>query len=202
MMSAFPGSALVCEEFRGLADGLELAHSFVFNPHKWLLVNFDCSAMWFKDSRHVVETFNVDAVLYLKPDFQDKLPDYRHWQIQFGRRFRSLKVWFVIRMYGQSGLQDHIRKQRFEGCVKTDPRFQVVIPVTLGLVTFCLKDKGNEVNEALLKRINDGGIIHMVPAKINNLYFLRFAVCSPQTEEKDVDLAWREVVTQTETLLH
>ncbi|KAG0718244.1 Aromatic-L-amino-acid decarboxylase [Chionoecetes opilio] len=98
----------------------------------------------FKDSRHVVETFNVDAVLYLKPDFQGKLPDYRV-----------------------------CLAKRFEGCVKTDPRFQVVSPVTLGLVTLCLKDKGNEANEALLKRINDGGIIHMIPAKINDLYFLR-----------------------------
>ncbi|XP_050689746.1 aromatic-L-amino-acid decarboxylase-like [Eriocheir sinensis] len=203
--AAYAGSALICEEFRGLSDGIELANSFNFNPHKWFLINFDCSAMWFKDAREVVDAFNVDP-LYLKHEHQGAVPDYRHWQIPLGRRFRSLKLWFVMRLYGKEGLQAHIRKQvslahRFEDRVKSDQRFEIILPVTLGLVCFRLKGQSNEVNEELYKKINNGGVIHLVPSKIRDVYFLRLAVCSRQTEEKDIDLAWREVLKQTEALL-
>ncbi|KAK7083885.1 hypothetical protein SK128_016740 [Halocaridina rubra] len=141
--AAYAGSALVCEEFRYLMDGIELAESFNFNPHKWLLVNFDCSAMWIKNANDIVDAFNVDP-LYLKHDKQGQAPDYRHWQIPLGRRFRSLKLWFVMRLYGKKGLQEHIRKQvalshQFEDYVRADPLFELVLPVTLGLVCFRLK---------------------------------------------------------------
>lgn len=86
------------------------ADSFNMNPHKWLLVNFDCSTLWIKDASFVVDAFNVNPV-YLRHDMQGKVPDYRHWQIPLGRRFRSLKMWFVFRSYGVKGLQEHIRKQ-------------------------------------------------------------------------------------------
>ncbi|XP_071531630.1 aromatic-L-amino-acid decarboxylase isoform X2 [Panulirus ornatus] len=202
--AAYAGSAFVCEEFRYLMDGVELAHSFNFNPHKWLLVNFDCSAMWITNASDLVEAFNVDP-LYLKHDQQGQVPDYRHWQIPLGRRFRSLKLWFVMRMYGKHGLQAHIRKQvalahQFESYVKEDQRFEIILPVTLGLVCFRLK-KDNEVNESLLKKLNAGGVIHLVPSKINDIYFLRFAVCSRLTESQDVQVAWQEVLKQTELVL-
>ncbi|KAK3880492.1 hypothetical protein Pcinc_015013 [Petrolisthes cinctipes] len=203
--AAYAGSAFICEEFRYLMDGLELAHSFNFNPHKWLLVNFDCSAMWFKNSNDVVEAFNVDP-LYLKHEKQGQVPDYRHWQIPLGRRFRSLKLWFVMRMYGKQGLQAHIRKQvslahQFESHVMEDSRFEIICPVTLGLVCFRLKNEDNTMNEKLLKNINAGGVIHMVPSKIRDVYFLRFVVCSYQTESDDVKTAWKEVKKQAD-LLH
>lgn len=102
--AAYAGSAFICPEYRHLMKGIETAESFNFNPHKWLLVNFDCSAMWLKDPNWVVNAFNVDP-LYLKHDQQGSAPDYRHWQIPLGRRFRALKLWFVLRLYGVENLQ-------------------------------------------------------------------------------------------------
>jgi aromatic-L-amino-acid decarboxylase len=90
--AAYAGSAFICPEYRYLLNGIEYAESFNFNPHKWMLVNFDCSAMYLKDRTHFIDAFNVDP-LYLKHAFQSSAPDYRHWQIPLGRRFRSLKLW-------------------------------------------------------------------------------------------------------------
>ncbi|XP_070583283.1 aromatic-L-amino-acid decarboxylase isoform X3 [Erythrolamprus reginae] len=109
--AAYAGSAFICPEFRYLLNGVEYADSFNFNPHKWLLVNFDCSTMWVKKRLDLTCAFKIDPV-YLKHDHDESvcITDYRHWQIPLGRRFRSLKMWFVFRMYGVSGLQEHIRK--------------------------------------------------------------------------------------------
>lgn len=194
--AAYAGSAFICPEYRYLMSGVEFADSFNFNPHKWMLVTFDCSAMWLKDPSYVVDAFNVDP-LYLKHDMQGSVPDYRHWQIPLGRRFRSLKLWFVLRLYGIENLQKHIRKQiglahEFEEYVKADDRFEVIYKVLMGLVCFRLKGS-NEINETLLKRINAHGKIHMVPSKIHDKYFLRMAVCSRYTESEDIRLSWEEV---------
>lgn len=194
--AAYAGSAFICPEYRYLMSGVEFADSFNFNPHKWMLVTFDCSAMWLKDPSYVVDAFNVDP-LYLKHDMQGSVPDYRHWQIPLGRRFRSLKLWFVLRLYGIENLQKHIRKQiglahEFEEYVKADDRFEVIYKVLMGLVCFRLKGS-NEINETLLKRINAHGKIHMVPSKIRDKYFLRMAVCSRYTESEDIRLSWEEV---------
>ncbi|XP_042214032.1 aromatic-L-amino-acid decarboxylase-like [Homarus americanus] len=202
--AAYAGAAMVCEEYRYLMDGVELAQSFNFNPHKWLLVTFDCSAMWVKNANDLVDAFNVDP-LYLKHDKQGLAPDYRHWQIPLGRRFRSLKLWFVMRLYGKQGFQAHIRKQiglahQFEDYVKADQRFELILPVTLGLVCFRLK-KNNEVNEALLKNINSDGVMHLVPSKIRGTFFLRFCVCSELTETYDIEKSWQEVLKQTQRVL-
>ncbi|KAG7173247.1 Aromatic-L-amino-acid decarboxylase-like, partial [Homarus americanus] len=209
--AAYAGAAMVCEEYRYLMDGVELAQSFNFNPHKWLLVTFDCSAMWVKNANDLVDAFNVDP-LYLKHDKQGLAPDYRHWQIPLGRRFRSLKLWFVMRLYGKQGFQAHIRKQiglahQFEDYVKADQRFELILPVTLGLVCFRLKtsndllQKNNEVNEALLKNINSDGVMHLVPSKIRGTFFLRFCVCSELTETYDIEKSWQEVLKQTQRVL-
>ncbi|XP_065332536.1 aromatic-L-amino-acid decarboxylase-like [Cloeon dipterum] len=196
--AAYAGSAFICPEFRPLMKGIEKADSFNFNPHKWMLVNFDCSAMWLKDPTYVVNAFNVDP-LYLKHEQQGNAPDYRHWQIPLGRRFRSLKLWFVMRIYGVKGLQAHIRKQvalakQFEGLVLKDNRFELVCPASMGLVCFRLKGS-NEMNEILLKKINSHGTIHLVPSKIKDKYFLRMAVCSRFCQPTDMELAFNEVVS-------
>ncbi|XP_071097325.1 aromatic-L-amino-acid decarboxylase-like [Haliotis cracherodii] len=194
--AAYAGSAFICPEFRPLLNGIEFAMSFNFNAHKWLQVNFDCSAMWMKDKRLVSEAFDVDP-LYLKHENQGKMPDYRHWHIPLGRRFRSLKVWFVLRMYGVKGLQEIIRKDvqlahEFESFVKADSRFEVVQDVVLALVCFRLKGE-NAINEKLLKAINDDGRIHLVPSQMRKTYFLRFAICASRTNSDDVKLAWKVI---------
>nr|CAD7267969.1 unnamed protein product [Timema shepardi] len=198
------GAAFICPEYRYLMAGVDKADSFNFNPHKWMLVNFDCSAMWLKDPMDVVNSFNVDP-LYLKHDHQGDAPDYRHWQIPLGRRFRALKLWFVLRLYGVEGLQKHIRSQialahEFEDLVGEDDRFEIITEVVLGLVCFRLKGS-NERNESLLKKINGHGTIHLVPSKVRDTYFLRLAVCSRFTESEDIRLAWREIRTLAEDVL-
>ena len=167
--AAYAGSSFICPEFRPLLDGVELAESFNFNPHKWMLVNFDCSAMWVRDSASIVDAFNVDPV-YLKHSHQGEIPDYRHWHIPLGRRFRSLKLWFVMRLYGVEGLQKHIRTQvelarQFADMVGQDSRFEMPVEPRMGLVCFRLK-ASNAVNETLNKNINETGKIHITPSKI------------------------------------
>lgn len=202
--AAYAGSAFICPEYRYLMKGIETADSFNFNPHKWMLVNFDCSAMWLKDPRWVVDAFNVDP-LYLKHDMQGSAPDYRHWQIPLGRRFRALKLWFVLRLYGIENLQAHIRRhcgfaKKFEALCRADDRFEIVGDVTMGLVCFRLKGS-NELNDTLLKRINGRGKIHMVPSKINEVFFLRMAVCSRFTVSEDMDFTWKEVAEAADEVL-
>ncbi|KAI0229685.1 Aromatic-L-amino-acid decarboxylase [Lamellibrachia satsuma] len=203
--AAYAGSSFICPEFRPLLDGVEFAHSFNFNPHKWLLVNFDCSAMWFKDTTHIVDAFNVDP-LFLKHQHESHTLDFRHLQIPLGRRFRSLKLWFVLRLYGIKALQTHIRKHvnlahEFEKLVLHDERFQVTHPVILGLVCFRLCKQSNELNKALLAKINNDGRIHMVPSISKGTYFLRFAVCAATTELSDINLAWRVIQEIASTVL-
>ncbi|KAF7997971.1 hypothetical protein HCN44_009369 [Aphidius gifuensis] len=202
--AAYAGSAFICPEFRYLLKGIETADSFNFNPHKWMLVNFDCSTMWLKDPTYVINAFNVDP-LYLKHDQQGSAPDYRHWQIPLGRRFRALKLWFVLRLYGVENLQKYIRNHvtqahEFEAHVKSDSRFEIVAEVILGLVCFRLKGS-NDINEMLLKRINGAGYIHLVPSKINDTYFLRLAICSRFSESQDIDNSWREIKLRADELL-
>ncbi|XP_033732723.1 aromatic-L-amino-acid decarboxylase-like [Pecten maximus] len=202
--AAYAGSSFICPEFRPLLNGVEYAMSFNFNPHKWLKVNFDCSTLWVQDSSLISDAFNVDP-LYLKHENQGKMPDYRHWQIPLGRRFRSLKLWFVIRAYGLKGLQEYIRKDvqlahDFEKLVKADDRFEIFGEVVMGLVCFRLKGT-NDRNEKLLKAINDDGRISIVPSSVKGTYFLRLAICSSKTNNDDINLAWKVISEVTAKLL-
>nr|ALU57418.1 aromatic-L-amino-acid decarboxylase isoform 32 [Homo sapiens] len=125
------------------------------------------------------------------------ITDYRHWQIPLGRRFRSLKMWFVFRMYGVKGLQAYIRKHvqlshEFESLVRQDPRFEICVEVILGLVCFRLKGS-NKVNEALLQRINSAKKIHLVPCHLRDKFVLRFAICSRTVESAHVQRAWEHI---------
>ncbi|XP_038849135.1 aromatic-L-amino-acid decarboxylase-like isoform X2 [Salvelinus namaycush] len=204
--AAYAGSSFICPEFRPLLNGIEFADSFNFNPHKWLLVNFDCSTMWVRKRSDLIGAFKMDP-LYLKHDHQESglVTDYRHWQIPLGRRFRSLKMWFVFRMYGLKGLQDYIRKhvelaKEFESLVRADQRFEISADVVLGLVCFRLKGS-NEVNETLLKRINNGRKIHLVPCQLSGQFVLRFAVCARTTESRHIREAWRLITQLAEEVM-
>ncbi|XP_077986272.1 aromatic-L-amino-acid decarboxylase-like [Glandiceps talaboti] len=191
--AAYAGSSFICPEFRHLLNGIEGVQSFNFNPHKWLMVNFDCSALWIKDRTDIIDAFNVDP-LYLKHENQDKVTDFRHWQIPLGRRFRSLKLWFVFRLLGVEQLQENIRRQvklahEFEDLVKKDPRFEIVTEVIMGLVCFRLKGS-NKINEKLLKKTNEDARINITPSKLRDRYILRFAVCAASTRSQHVNYAW------------
>jgi histidine decarboxylase len=141
--AAYAGSAFFCPEYRPFLKGVELAQSFVFNPSKWLMVNFDCTAFWVESSLWLHKTFTVSP-LYLKHRYSGAAIDYMHWQVGLSRRFRSLKLWFVLRSFGIEGIQKHIRNgvkcaQQFEALVKADDRFEIKADRYLGLVVFKLK---------------------------------------------------------------
>ncbi|KHN71251.1 Aromatic-L-amino-acid decarboxylase [Toxocara canis] len=196
---AYGGSAMICPEFRYLMSGIEYAMSFNTNPNKWMLVNFDCSTMWVKDRYKLTQALVVDP-LYLQHSWMDKAIDYRHWGIPLSRRFRSLKLWFVIRMYGVEGLQSYIREhvrlaKKFEQLVRADDMFEIVGEVVMGLVCFRMK-ASNEANQALLTKLNSSGRIHMVPASLNQQFVIRFCVCAENANERDIQIAY-DIISQT-----
>ncbi|XP_076751093.1 histidine decarboxylase [Xylocopa sonorina] len=194
--AAYAGSAFVCPEFRGWLQGIEYADSIAFNPSKWLMVHFDCTAMWVKSSQALHRTFNVDP-LYLKHENSGLAIDYMHWQIPLSKRFRALKLWFVIRNYGITGLQKHIREgvrlaQKFEALVLADPRFEIPASRHLGLVVFRLRGE-NSLTERLLKKMNTRGRVHCVPAALHGKYVIRFTVTSTNTTNEDILRDWAEI---------
>ncbi|XP_075988290.1 histidine decarboxylase isoform X4 [Anticarsia gemmatalis] len=202
--AAYAGSCFVCPEFRHWLDGVEMADSFAFNPSKWLMVNFDCTAMWVKDSTALHRTFNVNPI-YLRHENSGKAIDYMHWQIPLSRRFRALKLWFVLRNYGVVGIQKHIREsvrlaQKFEALVLADPRFEIPQPRNLGMVAFRLKGD-NALTERLLKRLNARGYIHAVPACFKGIYVIRFTVTSQRTTNQDILDDWNEIKTVAKEIL-
>ncbi|KAL5281294.1 amd family protein [Megaselia abdita] len=204
--AAYAGAGFAVEEYSHLRNGLELADSLNFNLHKFLMVNFDCAAMWIRDANLVIDSFNVDRI-YLKHQYEglSKIPDFRHWQIPLGRRFRALKVWITLRTVGAQGIKDNIHKhmslaERFENYVINDNRFEIFAKRALGLVCFRLKGD-NDLNSNLIKKITENKKIYMVQGKYKNTNFLRFCVCGMDTKEKDIDFAWNEIQKQSVLVL-
>ncbi|MGE3847302.1 MAG: pyridoxal-dependent decarboxylase [Gammaproteobacteria bacterium] len=197
---AMAGSAALCPEFRDLHAGLEAADSYCFNPHKWLLTNFDCDCFFVADREPLLRALTVlPEYLRNEASASGAIIDYRDWQIPLGRRFRALKLWFVLRSYGVQGLQAFIRRHvalaaEFEQWVKDDPTFELVVPRTLNLV--CFRKRGtNADNEALLKRLNDSGRLFLSHTVIRGQYTLRFCVGQTYTEAEHVAAAWELIRT-------
>ncbi|XP_036331304.1 histidine decarboxylase-like isoform X1 [Rhagoletis pomonella] len=194
--SAYAGSAFICPEFRTWLRGIERADSIAFNPSKWLMVHFDATALWIKDSTAVHRTFNVEP-LYLQHENSGVSIDYMHWQIPLSRRFRALKVFFVLRSFGIKGLQKHIREgvrlaQKFEALVLADHRFEIPAKRHLGMVVFRIKGE-NEITERLLKRLNHRGNLHCIPSSLKGKYVIRFTVTSTNTTVDDIVKDWNEI---------
>ncbi|XP_020815578.1 tyrosine decarboxylase [Drosophila serrata] len=202
--AAYAGNSFICPELKPLLKGIEYADSFNTNPNKWLLTNFDCSTLWVRDRIRLTSALVVDP-LYLKHGYSDAAIDYRHWGVPLSRRFRSLKLWFVLRSYGISGLQHYIRHhiklaKRFEELVLKDKRFEICNQVKLGLVCFRLKGS-DKLNEKLLSIINESGKLHMVPASVNDRYIIRFCAVAQNATAEDIDYAWDIIVDFANELL-
>uniref|UniRef100_A0A9J8BQG7 Histidine decarboxylase n=2 Tax=Cyprinus carpio TaxID=7962 RepID=A0A9J8BQG7_CYPCA len=196
--AAYAGSALLCPELRYFLNGIEFADSFVFNPSKWMMVHFDCTAFWVKNKMKLQQTFTVDP-LYLRHENSDTT-DFMHWQISLSRRFRSLKLWFVMRSFGLKKLQDHIRHsvemaKLFESLVRNDTNFQIPAQRHLGLVVFCLR-AGNGATQELLRKLTKSGQMFLIPAAIGNKLIIRFAVTSQFTSAQDIQRDW-SLIQQT-----
>ena len=203
--AAMAGSTAICPEYRFIQEGLEHAQSYCFNPHKFLLTNFDCSCFYVSDKDALIDSLSITPeYLKTKASESNSVFDYRDWQIPLGRRFRSLKLWSVIRHYGIKGMQAHIR-QHMESAkaltekINKDDRFELMAPTVLNLV--CFRYKGSdEFNETLVQRLNDSGKLYLIHTKLNNKYTLRFSIGQTKTTWEHVLKAWELILEETKVL--
>ena len=197
--AAHAGSATICSEHRGLNDGIEHADSYTFNPHKWLLTNFDCNCFWVADRAALINALSV-LPEYLRNQASEsgEVIDYRDWHIPLGRRFRALKLWFVIRHYGAEGLRAHVRTSVeladwFAAQVSESEEFELAAPVSVGLV--CFRHRGGDaINQSLMERLNQSGALYLTHTRLDDRLVLRLAVGSPATRREHVEAAWARVV--------
>ena len=209
--AAFAGSALILPEYRWLADGMEAADSFVFNPHKWMLTNFDCSAYFVRDAAALVRTFEI-LPEYLKTPEGDRVNNYRDWGIQLGRRFRALKLWFVIRTYGVSGLQSILRQhiamaQQLVSVIRSLPDFELLAPAPLNVICFryappAVKDAAalDALNVRLHTALNADGRMFLTHTKLAGKYTLRLVIAQTTVRQEHVDAAWARIVATAREL--
>src|SRR5216110_3060244 len=199
---AMSGTAALCPEFRYIHDGVELADSYAFNPHKWMFTNFDCDCFFVADRKALIQALSVlPEYLRNKATESGSVIDYRDWQIPLGRRFRSLKLWFVIRRYGVQGLQHHVREhvrlaQQFAEWVKQDAEFELAAPVPLNLVCFRHKG-GDQINQDLMDRLTRSGDLYLTHTRLNDRLTLRFCVGQTNTQARHVERAWRRIQEET-----
>ena len=198
--AAMAGTAAIIEEKRDMLKGAEFIDSLVFNPHKWMLTNFDCSAYFVRNPDHLIRTMSINPE-YLKTSRDEQVNNYRDWGIQLGRRFRALKLWFVIRHYGVNGLKEMVRNhislaQWFAGCINDSPGFELMAPVSASLVCFRWNDgrtpekELDHINRLLLAKINETGEIYLTHTTLSGRYTLRLSVGQRTTQKADVERAW------------
>jgi aromatic-L-amino-acid/L-tryptophan decarboxylase len=205
--AAMSGTAALCPEFRHIHSGVEHADSYCFNPHKWMFTNFDCDVFYVADRKALIQTLSV-LPEYLRNQATESgaVIDYRDWHIPLGRRFRALKLWFVLRHYGIEGLQHHIREhvalaQEFAGWVRNDERFEVAAPVPLNLVCFRLK-AGDAANQSLMERLNRSGNLYLTHTKLNDRFTLRMSIGGTNTERRHVEKAWKRIQEEADGVSH
>jgi len=201
--AAYAGPAAIVPELRPLFDGMEEADSIVLNPHKWLLTNFDCTAYFVRDPTALLDTFQATPE-YLRTAYDADVVNFRDWGIQLGRRFRALKLWFVIRSYGVEGLRALIRRhvalaREFAGWVEADPAFELAAPVPFGLVCFRWRPPGRSedeidaLNARLLAAVNAGRERYLTHTRLGGKYVMRLVVGQRETQREHVAAAWAGV---------
>lgn len=205
--AAYAGSALILPEMRWIADGVAFADSFVFNPHKWLLTNFDCSAYFVKNVEALVRTFEI-LPEYLKTSEPEQVNNYRDWGIQMGRRFRALKLWFVIRSYGVRGLQEKLRLHLALASaqaerIRASADFELLAPVPLNALCFRYHPRGmddieqlNRLNADLLEGVNRTGKAYFTHTKLGAAFVIRMVIGQTGVGETHVLAAW-DLLQQT-----
>jgi len=199
---AMIGSALFLPEFQHLSKGINLADTFVFNPHKWLFTNFDCSAYFVKDKNSLIRTFQITPS-FLQTNFDDIVNNYRDWGIPLGRRFRALKLWFVLRSFGIEGIRNKIRNhisyaQTLVELIGADKRFELLAPVNFSTICFRYNDKTknhsendlNILNKKILDAVNESGYAFLSHTTLNGKFAIRFSIGQTNTELQDVLDTW------------
>jgi len=209
--AAYAGTALLLPEMRDMIDGIEAVDSFVFNPHKWMFTNFDCSAFFVQDEELLVRTFEITPE-YLKTPEDERVKNYRDWGIPLGRRFRALKLWFVIRTFGIEGLQKKIKHhlklaKNFKQRVEQSANFELMAPVPFNVI--CLRyhppevsdeKKLNELNERLLSKSQHSGEFFLTHTKLNGKFVIRVVLGNTNVEQRHADAVWNHLQELSQTL--
>ena len=196
--AAMAGTAALCPEFRWINDGVELGDSYCFNPHKWMFTNFDCDCFWVADRAALIKSLSIlPEYLRNKATESGAVIDYRDWHVQLGRRFRALKLWFVIRHYGVEGLQHHVRRhveiaQEFASWIETAERFELAMKPPLNLVCFRHLD-GDAKNQQIMDELNASGKIFLTHTKLDGKLTLRMSIGQTHTERWHVARAWEMI---------
>jgi len=209
--AAYGGTALMLPEMRHLAAGLKFADSYVFNPHKWMFTNFDCSAYFVRDQEALIRTFSI-LPEYLKTATRGQVKDYRDWGVALGRRFRALKLWFVIRSFGVEGLREKVRKHLelarwLKQTIESSEDFELLAPVNYSLVCFRYhpeavadEEKLNQINQQLLQKVNETGRLYITHTKTAGKYTLRMVIAQTYVERHHVEAAWSLIRKTAEQL--
>ncbi|MPY83004.1 MAG: aminotransferase class V-fold PLP-dependent enzyme [Actinophytocola sp.] len=211
--AAYAGVAAVCDELRWINDGVaEFADSYVTDPHKWLLTNFDCTVLWVADRAPLIDALSV-VPEYLRNAATEsgEVIDYRDWQIPLGRRFRALKLWAVLRWYGAEGLREHIRSgvamaDELAGWVRASEDFALLEPHPFGLVCFrplwanLSETDADAATATLRERLNDSGELYLTHTKVGGRMTLRLAIGAPATTREHVRAAWQHIETEYRAL--
>ena len=208
--AAMAGTALILPEFQWMLDGREFIDSFVFNPHKWMFTNFDCTAYFVKDATTLIKTFEI-LPEYLKTRTRGKVNDYRDWGVPLGRRFRALKLWSVIRSYGTEGLRNKIRyhisiASQLSEMICKEPDFELLAPVVISVVCFrfnpegYIEEKINEFNEKLNHLLNDSGKLYLSHTVLKGKYTLRMVTAQTNVTLEHVEKAWDLIVKTARNL--
>jgi aromatic-L-amino-acid/L-tryptophan decarboxylase len=194
--AALAGTAALCSEMRHLHDGLEFADSYGFNPHKWMFTNFDCNCFFVADRAALICSLSI-LPEYLRNQATESgaVIDYRDWQVPLGRRFRALKLWFVLRSFGVEGLRERIRRhlalaRELTSWIEADTRFELAAPTTVNLVCFRLR-AGDAANQKLLDALNASGHLYLTHTRLGDRLTLRMCIGQTNTERRHVEQAWR-----------
>ncbi len=199
--AAYAGTALLLPEYHHWINGIEDADSFVFNPHKWMFVNFDCTAYYVKDKEALISTFEI-LPEYLKTKTRGQVNDYRDWGIPLGRRFRALKLWFVIRSFGLDGIRSKLRHhielaKQMEQNIIAHPDFELLLPRAINMMVFRYAPKAiseenlNQLNEAIINQINASGKAYFTHTKVNGQYALRMPIGQTNVSEAHIQSTWQ-----------
>lgn len=192
--AAWAGAGMICPEYRHLWTGVEGADSVVFNPHKWLGAQFDCSAHFIRDPEALVKTLAMRADYLLTPGSQDVI-DYSEWSIPLGRRFRALKLWFLMRSYGMEGLRGRLRNhvnwaEELAAKLAAHRRFEIVTRPVLSLFTFKLTGHDSDAQLAFVERVNNDGRLYVTQTRVGGDMVIRFQIGQFDCTKDDIDTAY------------
>jgi aromatic-L-amino-acid decarboxylase len=209
--AAFAGTALLLPEYKHIVKGIEYADTFVFNPHKWMFTNFDCSAYFLKDKYALLKTFEIMPE-YLKTDVDRLVNNYRDWGIQLGRRFRALKLWFVIRAFGVDGLQaklrEHIRLAKLaKELIEDNSEFEIMSKVNFNVICFRFNPGSlvsamnlNSINKQLLENLNNTGKVYFTHTKLNEDYVIRWVIGQTNVNEEHIRATWNLILKEAKKI--